>query len=188
MTNRSLLGQSLNLKIDHIPEGRPNRPGTPMRPDFITVHNTDNASAGADAEAHARFVKQTGYYVHEGTKRWISWHYTVDDDSCIRHLPLDELGWHAGSAKGNATSIGIEICMNEGIDQAAAFDRAARLIACLCFDLGLDPKEAVVPHKHWSGKLCPSQLLDGGKLGARWRGFNEKIGHYLGSIEDPDGV
>lgn len=178
---RGELGMSLNLKIDHILPGRPNRSGAPLTPKFLTIHNTDNSRMGADAEAHGRFVKETGYYVHNGQKRWISWHYTVDDDSCVRHLPLNEVGWHAGSAAGNATSIGIEICMNAGINQERAFDRTQRLIACLCYDLNLDVGSKVVPHKHWSGKNCPRLLL-----GAGWEPFLEGAGHYLAQIGDPD--
>lgn len=139
MPTRGQLGQSLMLSIQHIPEGRNNRSGAPLVPNYITVHNTDNSSIGADAEAHANFLSKVGYYVHNGVKRTISWHYTVDDDSCVRHLPLNEVGWHAGSSEGNANSIGIEICMNKGINQDRAFDRAKTLIACLCYDLNIDP-------------------------------------------------
>lgn len=172
---RSALGAELNLTIDHIPEGRPNRPGSPLRAKYITVHNTANPAKGADAEAHARFVKQSGYYLLAGRKSYVSWHYTVDDDSVVRHLPLNEVGFHAGSREGNASSIGIEICMNAGIDQPRAFDRAAKLIACLCFDMGLDPASAVKPHLHWSGKACPALLLDKGKIGATWQAFIDRI-------------
>jgi N-acetylmuramoyl-L-alanine amidase len=188
MPSRSELGATLNLKIDQIAEGRPNRPGTPIQPARITIHNTDNTNMGADAEAHARFVKNTGYYVYKGKRRYVSWHYTVDDDSCVRHLPLNELGWHAGSAAGNAGSIGIEICMNAGIDQNEAFDRAQRLIACLCYDLGLDPDTDVVPHMHWSGKKCPSLLLNNGELGTKWRNFLRGAKVQLDSIDEPEGV
>lgn len=172
---RGQLGSALNLKIDQIAEGRPNRPGSPLSPKFITIHNTSNPARGADAEAHASFVKNIGYYVHNGKKSWVSWHYTVDDDSIVRHLPLNEVGFHAGSREGNASSIGIEICMNAGIDQPRAFDRAVKLIACLCFDMGLDPASAVKPHMHWSGKACPALLLDKGKIGKTWQDFVDRI-------------
>ena len=51
-------------------------------------------------------------------KKLGSWHYTVDDIKVIKQLPINEKGWHAG--KGNSSSIGIEICMHEGIDQEQA--------------------------------------------------------------------
>ena len=179
---RSQLGKQLNLKILEIPAGRPNRPGSPLRATKITIHNTDNTSFGADAEKHSKFLNETGYYIHNGKKISVSWHYTVDDDSCVRHLPLNEVGWHAGK-DGNANSIGIEICMNAGIDQSAAFDRAIKLIACLCFDMGLDPSTDVVPHMTWTGKKCPSLLLDKGKVGAKWQSFIGKIAKLEGEIQ-----
>ena len=188
MTSRPDLGATLNLKIDHIPPGRPNRSGSPLAAKFITVHNTGNSNAGADAEAHAKFLNNTGYYIHNSQKRWVSWHYTVDHDSCVRHLPLTEVGWHAGSSAGNAQSIGIEICMNKKLDQDEAFDRAQRLIACLCYDLNLDPSAAVKPHMHWSGKACPQLLLDAGKLGAKWNAFIKGVENYLDLIKDPEHV
>jgi N-acetylmuramoyl-L-alanine amidase len=188
MVTRSTFGTTLGLKIEHIGEDRHNRPGTPMTPRYITIHNTDNSSIGADAEAHSRFVRNTGYYVHNGHKRWISWHYTVDDDSCVRHLPLNEVAWHAGTTEGNANSIGIEICMNADLDQDRAFDRAQRLIACLCYDLRLDVDAAVVPHMHWSGKKCPSLLLDAGEIGRKWNSFANGIKEYVNLIDDVDGV
>lgn len=188
MATRADLGASLGLKIDHIPEGKDNRSGSPLQPKFITIHNTDNTGSTADAEAHAKFLKNTGYYIHNGVKRWVSWHYTVDHDSCVRHLPLNEVGWHAGSSAGNSMSIGIEICMNNRISQDQAFDRAQRLVACLCYDLDLVPDTAVVPHMHWSGKKCPSLLLDDGELGEKWNDFIAGAEDYLAAIKDPDGV
>lgn len=69
MPTRGELGRSLMLSISHIPQGRSNRSGSPLQPKYITVHNTDNSSIGADAEAHANFLSKTGYYIHNGSKR-----------------------------------------------------------------------------------------------------------------------
>lgn len=155
--DRKTLGRSLNLSVDLIPNGRPNRPGRSIQPKYLTIHNTSNASSGADAMAHARFVARTGFYVIKGKKHHVSWHYTVDDTRVVKHLPVNEVGFHAG--RGNAQSIGIEICMHKEIDQDAANDRAARLVAALMHDLGI-PKSNVVTHKHWTKKPCPSLLLE----------------------------
>ena len=87
-------------------------------------------------------------------------------------MPISEKGWHAG--RGNASSLGIEICMNEGIDQAQAFDKAARLIAVLLYDLDLSIKD-VVTHKYWTGKNCPVLLMDTQK----WENFQQQIEGYL---------
>ncbi|NBB13911.1 N-acetylmuramoyl-L-alanine amidase [Caulobacter sp. SLTY] len=172
---RSELGKQLNLTIAHIASGRPNRPGTPLMPMFITVHNTDNTHAGAGAAAHARFVRETGYYMHNNRQVWISWHYTVDDKETYRHLPLNEVGWHAGTREGNATSIGVEVCMNSDGDQDAAFDRAVKLLACLTFDMGVEPRDVLRTHYHWSGKQCPRLLLNEKKPGKKWAAFVDRV-------------
>ncbi|MGZ5445411.1 MAG: peptidoglycan recognition protein family protein [Thermoanaerobaculia bacterium] len=168
---RDELQASLNLTQDFVPAGRQNRPGTKIEPTFLTIHNTDNTSKGADARAHASFVSKTGYYMKGGKKNWVSWHFTVDDRRVIQHLPLYERGLHAGA--GNAKSIGIEICMNSDIDQVAAFRRASELVALLLWDTDGSALDLgrVVPHFHWTKKKCPQLLLDSGKIGARWQSF-----------------
>jgi len=55
-----------------------------------------------------------------GEKTYVSWHYTIDDSQIIKHLPINEKGFHVLN-DGNTRSIGIEICMNKGIDQDTAF-------------------------------------------------------------------
>ena len=112
---------------EFITAGRPNRPGTAIQPTSITMHNTSNTSPGADAKAHSRFVRETGYYMHKGKKNWVSWHYTVDDKMAIQHLPNTEMGWHAGPANGS--SIGIEVCMHQGISSTATLPTAAQLLS-----------------------------------------------------------
>lgn len=157
--NRPELGQSLNLSIEFIPEGRPNRSGRQIAPTHLTIHNTSNASPGADANAHSRFVREKGFYVlPSGKRNNVSWHYTVDDTRVIKHLPVNERAIHAGS--GNGVSIAIEICMHAENDQKAANARAARLVAALMHDLKI-PRQNVRPHKFWTGKICPTLLLSG---------------------------
>jgi len=178
---RTDFGKLLNLKEDLIALGKRNRPGTPNTLEFITVHNTDNTDAGADAASHAKFVKNTGFYMHNGEKIFVSWHYTVDDKQVIKHLPINEMGFHARN-NGNLRSLGIEICMNQGIDQEAAFLRAARLIAALRFDLK-KPNDAIVPHHFWTGKNCPSLLLNNGSPGNKWKAFKELIKAEFATID-----
>ena len=140
---------------DFIPKGR-NRPGLPMVPEWITVHDTANTKAGADALAHAKYLKGDA-----AAALPVSWHYTVDGKQIYQHLPLDESAYHAGdglNGPGNRTSIGVEICENIDGDRAMAEEMAARLIARLMkeFNLGTDK---VVQHSKWSpGKDCPRVL------------------------------
>lgn len=173
--SRVKLGKSLNLKTELIPIGRPNRKRTQIRPTSITMHNTSNENKGADADAHSRFVRKTGYYMWKGKKRWVSWHYTVDDKQVIKHLPIHELALHAGRANGS--SIAIEVCMHSDNDQQSANDRAARLVAVLLFDLGLNTQD-IKTHKYWTNKNCPILLLE--DFGA----FTAKVKAYLDEIVD----
>jgi hypothetical protein len=168
----------LEIIVDLIPRTNSNRPGTPLHPAKVTIHNTDNDEPGADAHAHAQYMKGA-----DAQARKVSWHFTVDDHSIYQSLPVDEVGWHAGTHDGNRQSIGIEICENRGIDQVAANDRAARLTALQLHDLGLDPVHDVVQHHDWSGKDCP-QLLRNPSTG--WTSFLAQVrAHYGGMAAAP---
>jgi hypothetical protein len=143
--------QRLNIEVDIIPPGSGNRPGTQIIPTHITIHNTSNSAAGADARSHARYIKGV-----DARNRQVSWHFTVDDKRCIKHLPTNEKAWHAG--RGNSVSIGIEICENHGIDEDAAVKRGALLVAVLMYALDI-PVDHLVTHKFWTGKDCPRVIL-----------------------------
>lgn len=154
----------MQIKQDFIPKNRSNRPGNPMNPTYITIHNTANTARGANAQMHARYVKNPLTHV--------SWHFTVDDsDTVYQHLPTNENGWHAGDGKngtGNRRSIGVEICENMDGNQKKANDHAVWLVQKLMKDHNI-PIEHVVPHKRWSGKNCPRKLLP------NWNSFIEQI-------------
>ncbi|MED4799128.1 N-acetylmuramoyl-L-alanine amidase [Bacillus atrophaeus] len=147
---------------DIIPKGNNNRPGYSMNPTYITVHNTANTAAGANAKMHARYEKNPNTAT--------SWHFTVDEKEIYQHLPLNENGWHAGDGNGNGNrkSIGIEICENSDGDFEKAVANAQWLIKKLMKEQGISLAN-VVPHKHWSGKQCPRKLLD------RWDSFKSGI-------------
>ncbi|MFC3326123.1 peptidoglycan recognition protein family protein [Mesorhizobium cantuariense] len=169
----------LNIRQMIIPPGRKNRPGKHLNVAGVTIHNTDNASKGADAHAHAKFVATTGYYMLNGQQHWISWHYTVDDQEIWQSLPSDEIGWHAGP--GNSKTIGIEICMNVGIDQTAANERAAALAAGLLHDYNLGVDSLYTHHK-WTGKRCPVLLLNGSEEGSKWLEFKNLVEEELADL------
>ena len=146
--------------------GRKNRPGRDTNPDtYITIHETGNAAKGADAAAHGAYLDSAA-----GEDDLVSWHYTVDDHAIVQHLPDYETAYHAGDGKdgpGNATSIGIEICVNAGGDFAQAQANAASLVRLLMEDHGI-PIDRVVQHAHWNGKDCPKTIR--ATTGA-WEGF-----------------
>jgi hypothetical protein len=167
--------QRLNLTVDLIPRENSNRPGTPLAASRITIHNTDNDSPGADARAHAKYMKG-----QDAMNRKVSWHFTVDDGAVFQSLPVNEGGWHAGSHAGNTSTIGIEICQNQGIDQAAANTRAALLTALMLHELGIPLKNNVVQHHHWSGKDCPMLLRH---PASRWAAFLGEVAAFHAALQ-----
>lgn len=153
-----------------IPKGNSNRSGRIITVSYITIHTTENKSAGANADAHARFAS------NGGGSAGVSWHFTVDKDKIIQHLPLNEQGYHAGTSAGNNSSIGIEITENSDGDFEQATNNAARLVKYLMnyFGFGINH---IVPHQHWSGKYCPRPILD---RGFSW--FINKVNNVSDSI------
>ena len=164
---------ALKIVQDFIPIGSSNRPGTPLKPSFITIHNTDNTSPGANAAAHARYVKGA-----DARRREVSWHFTVDDIAVFQSLPTNEVGWHAGS--GNAKSIAIEICMNADLDVAQAYERAALLTAVMAQQHGISVPRGIVQHNHWTGKHCPRVLRD---QRDGWKKFLQRVEKIRKSLE-----
>ena len=128
----------------------------------ITVHETGNTSAGADAGAHANLQSR-------GNSRSASWHWTVDDSEAVQSYLHTARCWHAAKPAGNNTSIGVEICVNSDGNQMQAYRNAAELVRQIMTQENL-PINAVVQHNHWSGKNCPERLR-GGKFGLDWSGF-----------------
>lgn len=165
----------LNIVQDFIPVGSKNRPGKKLVPTGVTIHNTDNSDKGANAAAHARYQKGS-----DARKRQVSWHFTVDDVSVYQSLPTNEIGWHAHSTKGNATTIGVEICMNAGLDVKAAYDRAALLVAVLAFQNKIGVPKGIFQHHDWYPKKdCPIVLRNKPN---GWSDFVGQIKAALGNL------
>lgn len=165
----------LNITVDLIPFRSSNRPGTPLQPTFITIHNTANADPVADALMHAIYVKSD-----DARRRKVSWHFTIDDTRCVKHLPTNEVSWHAGPA--NTQSIAIEVCQHQGINQAEAIARASLLTAVLMSFYGLDASH-VVPHHFWTGKDCPEVIL---RQPGGFDAFRRQAQDFLSQLEQPD--
>lgn len=141
----------MNIIQDILPAGSSNRPRTRLNATYITVHETANTSRGADALAHSKYIKGSS-----ARDRKVSWHFTVDSKSIYQHLPISEVGWHAGV--GNSQSIGIELCVNSDGNFEQTKKNAQWLINKLMKDLNI-PLSRIVTHKHWTGKNCPAKLL-----------------------------
>lgn len=143
------------IQVDYIPMGRKNRPGGTNPANGATIHETGNFAEGADAAAHASWLKGD-----DAEKKRISYHYTVDDHSIVQHLPDSETAYHArdgADGPGNTTTIGIEICVNKDGDFERAKANAASLVRLLMEEHGFK-LDKVVQHNHWSGKDCPQTI------------------------------
>lgn len=184
-----LLRGEVNLVTRLIPKGTGGRRYyRPMKPRYITIHATENRTG--DAFAHSRALNNGKL---RATKRrggnrigFLTWHFTVQDNCAVQHLPTTEQGEHADfDGPGNNYSIGIEMCEHRGNSQSATVDRTARLCAFLMAEHGI-PLRHVVPHYHWPRrgvnpphKPCPHFLLNGGKPGRKWAEFLRRVqGHY----------
>ncbi len=141
-----------------IPINKDNRPRHPMKPEYITIHDTANPNA--TAVAHGNYLAKNSI----AEKAPVSWHFTVDDTNIVQHLPLNESGYHAGDGNGpgNRKSIGVEICeFSDAGKRQKAEEKAAQFTAYLTaylMDELLIPITNIVQHNHWTGKNCPRVL------------------------------
>ncbi|MBQ7054568.1 MAG: N-acetylmuramoyl-L-alanine amidase [Oscillospiraceae bacterium] len=142
---------------DFIPKGRINRPGTANSCKYITIHDTGNKSPGADAAAHAKYIKS----LNEKT----SWHYTVDDECIYQHLPDNEKSYHTSDKEANESSIAVELCVNADGDFEKTVENAIDLIRDLTKKFNI-PAENIKRHKDWTGKNCPASFNE-----AAWKEF-----------------
>ena len=181
--------REVNLRPDLIRAGTVGRSWfRPMKPRYITIHSTQNYTG--NAYNHALALKRGAL---RATKRkggnrigYLTWHFTVQDNVAIQHLPCREQGEHADfDGPGNNYSIGIEMCEHKGNDLALTIDKTARLAAYISYVYQI-PLSNVVPHYHWPRagaspphKNCPHFLMENGRPGSRWRWFLGRVQlHY----------
>lgn len=120
---------------------------------YITYHDTANNTAGADAENHWKYL--VGDYNKNNRAR--SWHYTVDDKCVIQNIPDDEVTWQGDSYYAYSQSIGIETCINYGINLDIVWHRMGKLCSKLMLKYNMD-MNSIYQHNHWCGKDCPHTL------------------------------
>ncbi len=189
----SRMMREVRLKVDLVPKGTHGRKVVrPMRPRYITIHSTQNWTAGA--ERHSLALKRGALRSRKSRTGnrigYLIWHFTVDEKMAIQHMPTSEQGEHADfSGPGNLYSIGIEMCEERGSNISATVDRTAKLTAVLMKHKGI-PLKNVVPHYHWPrrgktppNKNCPHFLLDNGKPGRKWRAFQNKVKFHYDRLE-----
>lgn len=161
LKNGDKIGKA-TVVIDIVQKGNPEvRPGTAMKPEYQTIHNTGNNGRGANAKAHNTYLHNQSKLPVKDTTH-VSWHTTIDEDYIYIHIPFDETAWHCGdgaNGTGNKKSIGHEICMHvdqKNYDQAE--ENAVALAAHIANYYSMKV-ENTVPHKKWSGKNCPQIIL-----------------------------
>ncbi len=180
--NPSDAQKELNLKVDLIPEGKYGRRlFREMKPQYITIHSTQNPTG--DAYAHAKALNRGA--LRGGVCGYLCWHFTVQDDTIIQHIPTSERGEHADfDGPGNRYSIGIEMCEHQGNNQIATLERTAKLAASLMYHHQI-PVDNIRAHYHWPregystpNKNCPHFLLEDGRPGETWRWFVGRINQH----------
>lgn len=136
---------------------------------YIVVHDTGNPAPGADALAHYRYFG--------GGNRRASAHYFVDDHGVVQIIEDAYAAWHCGDGRGkrgitNRNSIGVELCINRGVDRRAALSHARELVRELMAFYRI-PKDHVVRHFDASGKICPGTMA--ANNWGEWWGFWESL-------------
>lgn len=171
-----------NVKTSILPKGRVGRKyHRPMTARYITIHSTQNYTG--DAWAHSKALHKGA--LRGGRTGYLCWHFTVQEDVAIQHLPTNEEGEHADfDGPGNRQSIGIEMCEHRGNDLLETLERTAKLAASLMYYHKI-PVRNVVPHYHWprkgytpANKNCPHFLLENGRPGATWNWFVSRIDRH----------
>jgi len=162
---------------DHIPRSTAcnRRPGLSMSAKTITIHNTGNPSSSANGER--------GWLTNPANDRQASFHIVVDEREAIECIPLNENAWHAGdgsgSASGNRTSIGIEIC--ESGNYAKTIENAVTLVAQMLIERGWGV-DRLRRHWDWSRKICPRLMYDGGTWSG-WYAFKAAVQGRLNELK-----
>ncbi len=189
VTPLQLLRTEVNVIPRLIPKGKYGRRlYRPMMPRYITIHSTQNYTGDAFAHAKALQVGALRARQRKGGNRigFLTWHFTVQGNLAIQHLPTTEQGEHADfDGPGNNYSIGIEMCEHRGNNLAATIERTAKLSAYLMSSYNI-PLRNVVPHYHWPrrgqnppNKNCPHFLMENGRPGRKWNWFLGRVqAHY----------
>lgn len=148
--------------VNHIPIKVGKRSGRNMSPTFLTIHSTANKSSTA--------MNERNWLVNPSNERVASFHVAVDEHMAVEVIPFNEPSIHSGSSKGNASSIGLEIC--ESGNRQKTLDNAIKLSAKILDDYGWGI-DKLVRHYDWSGKNCPGILsANNWEL---WRWFKQEV-------------
>lgn len=160
-----------------VPAGTRRRSGRKLlKKGGVTIHNVGNRDKGANADANARYQKNSANEAVNG------WHWTVDEKEAVQSFPNGEIAEHSGKRLGNDTTVGIEICDNADGDIKQATDNGAELAAMILKEQGYAKavwKENIFQHHDWSGKDCPQEIRAGQPY--NWETFVAKVNECMGA-------
>lgn len=122
--------------------------------DNIIFHDTGNNNLGSGAQMHHNWMTGGGRTLQA---RYRSWHYTVDDQEIIQHLPDDEIAFHGDGYEAYTTTIGIETAIDKNSDFFTTWHRTAKLMSSLMYKYDLNITN-IKQHYDYSGKDCPQVL------------------------------
>ena len=73
---------------------------------------------------------------------YLTWHFTIQEDVVLQHLPTNEQGEHADfNGPGNNYSIGLEMCEHRGNSRQETLTRTAKLCASLMYQYNIPLKK-----------------------------------------------
>ena len=151
----------------------------PMKPEYVTVHNTYNDATAAN---------EIAYMTRNNTV--VGYHVAIDDKQAVQAIPFTRNAYHAGDGqgKGNRASIGIEICYSKsgGTKYVAAEENTVEYVAHILkqYGWGID---RVKWHHDWPRpsdgyrKNCPHRILDEG----RTQSVKNRIAAKLKELNNP---
>lgn len=152
---------------------------------FIVIHDTANASTGAGAMNHYRYLNHA--------VRYGSAHYYVDDKEIVQTIGDSYTAWAVGDTwalkwrtrkdVNNANSISIELCVNRDSNYEQALKNLIELTKNLMIRFNID-SDHVVRHFDASGKTCPRSMS--ANNWAKWREFKTEITKPIELIIDLD--
>lgn len=153
------------------------RPALKRSPKSITIHNTSNPRKGADALAHGKYLENLE---KRPIKSQVSWNFVVDKDRIVQCIPINEVSFCQGHARGNRESISIEICdcYPLGSSEYRKAEENAIILAGELVKYFNFSKKDILKHQDWTGKYCPARIL---KMN-RWEEVRDKI--YAKSLKD----
>ena len=124
---------SVKIIQDFIPIHPFHRDGTKLRAfKGVTIHTTANYAKGADAKAHRNLAFNMCVKGNPWEKKYIGYHYFVDDNIAYQVTPSDERVWcctDGANGIGNNETVSIEMCVNQGCDLSKAMNNVAYVTA-----------------------------------------------------------